>query len=82
MQREKLYNLHKINYFTVTFFALKIDKIPNGHISMLQKSEVFRHATSAFLAYCLLICFILKKYTTRCNMKNSTICKDQFILYM
>jgi hypothetical protein len=41
MQREKLYNLHKTATFTVALFVLKIDKILNDQISMLQKSRFF-----------------------------------------
>ena len=38
MQCEKLHNLHNTAYFTVTFFALKIDNILNDQISTLQKN--------------------------------------------
>ena len=41
MQREKLYNLHKIAYFIGAFFVFKVDKILSDQISTVQKWDVF-----------------------------------------
>ena len=51
MQREKLYNLHKTATFTVALFVLKIDKIFNGQISMLQKKSFFGMRRTRFFSH-------------------------------
>ena len=84
MQREKLHNLHKTATFTVALFVLKIDKILNDQISTLQKLRFFLYRTNASFSYLSSNMFYLEKtkYTTRCSVKNSTICKERFIWYI
>jgi hypothetical protein len=64
MQREKLYNLHKTATFTVAHFVLKIDKILNDQISMLQKSRFLVWDEPVFYLIYHLVCFIQKKQNT------------------
>jgi hypothetical protein len=64
MQREKLYSLHKTATFTVAFFLLKIDKILNDQISMLQKSRFFGMRRTYFLSHLSHGMFYLIKQNT------------------
>ena len=82
MQREKLYNLHKIPYFTVAFICF--EKRQNSERSNfdLAKKCFFRMRWTRFFLIQHLICCVSKrtKYTTGCRVKNSTICNGQFVL--
>ena len=65
-------------------FILKIDKILKDRNSMLQKKVFYSYAMNVIFSYLSPDTFYLKrtKYTSRCSVKNSTIYKEQFILYM
>jgi len=84
MQCEKLHNLHNTAYFTVTFFALKIDNILNDQISTLQKNGFLLVSDERvfFLFITWYVLFKKTKCAIICSVKNSTIFKEQFILYV
>jgi hypothetical protein len=68
MQREKLYNLHKIAFFIAALFSSKIVKISSGQISTVRKRCFFWYKMKSFffLSSCFyhLISFIKKKQNT------------------
>jgi hypothetical protein len=48
MQHEKLYNFHKITYFLVALFVLKINQILSDQISTMEKYNIFWYTTNSF----------------------------------
>ena len=84
MQREKLYNLHKIPYFTVAFICFENRQNSVRSNFDLAKKYFFRMRWTRFFLIQHLICCVSKrtKYTTGCSVKNSTNYKQQFILTM
>jgi hypothetical protein len=84
MQREKLHNLHRTAYFTVALIYFENRQNSSRSNFDVVKKVFFSYTTNAFFSYLSPEMFYLKKTKciTRCSVKNSTICKERFILYI
>ncbi len=51
MQREKLYNLHKIAYFIVALSVFKMDKSSSDHFRQRENDILFGYKMNSFFSH-------------------------------
>src|SRR5690348_14740239 len=67
MQRVKLYNLHKVTCFIVTYFAFKMDKLLSNQISTPRKNntnEKFLFSCFMFLSLMQIVQLLMLRLAT------------------